>query len=231
MDMPKAEQMNLKRDLHIPTQVKDQDLVARRRRQIVDGAVPLFIEKGFHKTTTREIAGAVGFSIGSLYEYVKTKEDVLFLVCEAIHAEMEKGVADALAHASGAREELGEMIREYFLVCDRLNRHILLIYHEVQSLPAIMRRKVMENDVRITELFKTPLKRLMDVGILRPMSDERLDLMAHNIVIWGHMWAFRGWQLAKQYTIEEYIDLQTAFILDGCANGTIRAQGERNETR
>ena len=34
------------------------DLVERRRRQIADAAVNLFIEKGFHKTTTRQIAKA-----------------------------------------------------------------------------------------------------------------------------------------------------------------------------
>ncbi len=51
----------------IPTQIKDPALVKRRRLQIVEAAVKLFIEKGFHKTTTRQIARASGFSIGSLY--------------------------------------------------------------------------------------------------------------------------------------------------------------------
>ena len=36
----------------VPTQVKNKDLVAIRRRQIVDAAVELFAAKGFHKTTT-----------------------------------------------------------------------------------------------------------------------------------------------------------------------------------
>jgi AcrR family transcriptional regulator len=72
----------------IPTQIKDKALVARRRRQIVDAAVELFMQKGFHKTTTRQIAKAAGVSIGLLYEYISTKEDILYLVCEAIHVEM-----------------------------------------------------------------------------------------------------------------------------------------------
>ena len=42
----------------VPTQVKDPELVKRRRLQIVDAAVELFIKKGFHKTTTRQIAQA-----------------------------------------------------------------------------------------------------------------------------------------------------------------------------
>ena len=53
--------------INIPTQIKNQDLVELRRRQIIDAAVQLFIEKGFHKTTTRQIARASGLSIGSLY--------------------------------------------------------------------------------------------------------------------------------------------------------------------
>ena len=69
---------------NVETQVKDTILVEQRRRQIVEAAVRLFIKKGFHKTTTREIAKVAGFSIGSLYEYIGSKEDVLFLVCDAI---------------------------------------------------------------------------------------------------------------------------------------------------
>ncbi len=45
----------------------------------------LFQEKGFHRATTREIAKAAGFSIGTLYEYIRTKEDVLYLVCDNIY--------------------------------------------------------------------------------------------------------------------------------------------------
>ena len=81
----------------VPTQIKDLDLVKQRRKQIIDASVKLFVENGFHKTTTRQIAKASGFSIGSLYEYVASKEDVLYLVCDAIHAEVEKSVADILS--------------------------------------------------------------------------------------------------------------------------------------
>ena len=48
----------------------------------------LFKEKGFHRTTTREIARHAGFSIGTLYEYIRTKEDILYLVCDSIYDEV-----------------------------------------------------------------------------------------------------------------------------------------------
>ncbi|WP_319523331.1 TetR/AcrR family transcriptional regulator [uncultured Desulfosarcina sp.] len=200
----------------IPTQVKNKALVAQRRRQIVDASVNLFIEKGFHKTTTRQIAKASGISIGSLYEYIATKEDVLYLVCDAIHAEIERGVADALKRARNGRNPLAEVIREYFMVCHRMNDHILLIYQETQSLPNKYQRAVLENEIRITGIFTGVLAKLIESGELPRISPRQLDLVAHNISVLGHMWTFRRWFLANHYSIDEYIDFQTRSILGMC---------------
>jgi AcrR family transcriptional regulator len=201
---------------NIPTQVKNQDLVQRRRRQIVDAAVELFIQNGFHKTTTRQIAKAAGVSIGSLYEYVASKEDVLYLVCDAIHAEMQRGMAEAMQRVANQGNPLAEVVRAYLLVCDRMNDHILLIYQETQSLPHKWRRVVLENEVRITGLFTRALTQLMADGKIPLLSETAMDLIAHNIAVIGHMWTFRRWFLSRHFTIEDYIRHQTAFILNMC---------------
>ena len=197
---------------NIETQVKNPELVQRRRREIVDAAVPLFIDKGFHKTTTREIAAATGFSIGLLYEYVRSKEDVLYLVCEAIHGEVERGVDEALKGHTRGRDALAGMIRAYFEVCHRMNDHILLIYQETQSLPPHWRKRVLENEVRLTGLFVNALARIGGHGDLPRLTEKSIELMAHNITVLGHMWTFRRWFLARHYSIEDYISLQTDFI-------------------
>ena len=197
----------------VPTIVKNPELVELRRQQIVDAAVQLFIRKGFHKTTTRQIAGQAGISVGSLYEYVASKEDVLYLVCEAIHGEVERGVASALKRSTGGRQALAEVIREYFLVCDRMSDHILLIYKETQTLPAQWRKRILENEVRITGLFVEVLAQLFSSGDLPRLSEHSIELLAHNISVMGHMWTFRRWFLARHYSIEDYIRLQTDFLL------------------
>ena len=197
----------------VPTQVKNPDLVERRRQQIVEAAAKLFIAQGFHKTTTRQIARAAGFSIGSLYEYVASKEDVLYLVCEFIHLEVERGVAEAMQRTTVGKEVLAEVIREYFLVCHRMSDLILLIYQETRSLPAVWRNRVLENELRITGVLVEVLAGLSDGGDLPSMNSEKLELVAHNITVLGHMWTFRRWYLARHYSIEDYIRVQTDFII------------------
>ena len=197
----------------VPTQVKNPDLVERRRRQIVDAAAKLFIAQGFHKTTTRQIARAAGVSIGSLYEYVASKEDVLYLVCEFIHQEVERGVAEAMLRTTGGKEVLAEVIREYFLVCHRMSDFILLIYQETRSLPVVWRKRVLENELRITGVLVEVLAGLIHGGDLPPMTSDKLEMVAHNITVLGHMWTFRRWYLARHFSIEDYIRVQTDFII------------------
>ncbi len=205
----------------IPTQIKDERLVARRRRQIVDASVELFMAWGFHKTTTRQIASTAGISIGLLYEYITTKDDILFLVCEAIHAEMHAAVTEALDRTEKGVHPLAVAIREYFLVCHRLSDHIVLIYQEMHSLPVNWRNKVMENEEKITDLFVNVLEGLIQKRSLPKLEMGVINLAAHNISVLGHMWAFRRWMLSNRYTIDEYIKIQTSFILTLMSNSQV----------
>jgi len=197
----------------VVTNIKNKELVKERRSQIVDGAVRLFIKHGYHKTTTRALARETGMSIGALYEYISTKDDVLYLVCIAIHAEVEEGVKQALAKPTVGREALAEVIREFFLVCNRMSDHVLLMYQVTQFLPPKWQTKVLEAEMRITNLFVEAMRELRDLGKLPQLDDDTINLMGHNISVLGHTWAFRRWYFAKNFTIDQYIEQQTSFIM------------------
>ncbi len=51
----------------MPTDTNDpiqQQLIAARRKQILDAAVRVFADKGFHRATIRDIAQAAGIADG-----------------------------------------------------------------------------------------------------------------------------------------------------------------------
>ncbi len=197
----------------VVTHIKNKKLVKERRSQIVDAAVKLFIKFGYHKTTTRALAKETGMSIGSLYEYVSTKDDVLYLVCIAIHSEVEQGVKEALKNPAQGKAALAEVIRQFFLVCNRMSDHILLIYQVTQFLPEKWQTKVLEAELRITNLFIEAMHELRTSGNLPDLDDDTINLIGHNISVMGHTWAFRRWYFARHFTIDQYIDQQTEFIM------------------
>ncbi len=202
----------------VVTQIKNQELVIERRRQIVDAAVKLFIKHGYHKTTTRLLAKATGLSIGTMYDYISTKEDVLYLVCMAIHSEVEQGVKEALARPLKGKEALAEVIREYFLVCNRMSDHVLLMYQVTHFLSPKWQNIVLEAEIGITNLFIEAMQQIKNKGTLQELDDDTISLIGHNISVIGHTWAFRRWYFAKHFTIDKYIEQQTDFIMSYLAH-------------
>lgn len=198
---------------NIPSLVKDQKLVEKRREQIVEAAVELFISKGFHKTTTREIARASGFSIGTLYEYIESKEDVLYLVCDAIHTEVEKKMEEAMVESRTGAETLRHAIKGLFKVMDEVDDKVLLIYQEIKSLPSEPMQYVLRREEQITQVFERMLQKGIADGSLQ-LDPESVKLMAHNIVVFGEMWTFRRWALRKHYTLDQYVEMQTSLLLN-----------------
>ena len=68
----------------IETIIKDHALIEKKRQIIIKAANKLFIKKGFHKTTISEIAKESGLTPGTIYNYIREKEDILFLLHEEI---------------------------------------------------------------------------------------------------------------------------------------------------
>ncbi len=68
----------------------------RRRHQIFNASVHLFMEQGFQETSMQEIARAAGMGKSSLYDYFKNKDEILYWVAaDEIYdlTELAKGIA------------------------------------------------------------------------------------------------------------------------------------------
>ncbi|MCM3709309.1 TetR/AcrR family transcriptional regulator [Sporosarcina luteola] len=203
--------MQAKRE--VKSSVKDESLIEKRRKQIIDGAVQLFKEKGFHRATTREIAKAAGFSIGTLYEYIRTKEDVLYLVCDSIYNEVQSRLS-TLMDQEGNVEGMRMAIDSYFHLIDDMSDEFVVMYQESKSLPKDALQYVLKKEMEMVALFKNLLQACVRSGELR-IGEEEVDMAAHHVVVQGQMWAFRRWALRDTYTIEQFISVQTDQLFKG----------------
>ncbi|MCM3093931.1 MULTISPECIES: TetR/AcrR family transcriptional regulator [unclassified Cytobacillus] len=198
----------------VQASVKDERLVKKRRDQMIKGAVTLFIQKGFHRTTTREIAKASGFSIGTLYEYIRTKEDVLYLVCDSIYDQVAERLQKGLDTKKGTLESLKQGIADYFKVVDEMQDEVLVMYQEVKALTKDALPYVLKKEIEMVGMFEHVITLCVENGEL-DLPEEKIKMIAHNIFVQGQMWAFRRWSLQKMYSIEEYIQLQTNLLFQG----------------
>ncbi|MBS4223456.1 TetR/AcrR family transcriptional regulator [Lederbergia citrea] len=201
----------MKREIH--ASVKDEQLIKKRRSQMIRGAVSLFKQKGFHRTTTREIAQASGFSIGTLYEYIRTKEDVLYLVCDSIYEEVSERLG-RMDLDKGTLASLKIGISHYFKVMDDMQDEVLVMYQEAKALSPEALPYVLKKELEMVGMFEQLINCCVEKGEL-DIGKEHQQLLAHNIFVQGQMWGFRRWALKKAFSIDDYIKLQTDLLFSG----------------
>ncbi|MFE0900749.1 TetR/AcrR family transcriptional regulator [Streptomyces smyrnaeus] len=82
-------------------------------RRLLLGAVQAFAQRGFHATTTRDIAGRAGMSPAALYIHYKTKEELLFHISRVGHERSVAVLEEAVEGAADSAERLAHAVRAF----------------------------------------------------------------------------------------------------------------------
>jgi TetR/AcrR family transcriptional regulator, cholesterol catabolism regulator len=89
-----------------------------RWNEIVDAAATLFRQKGFVATSLEDIAGEVGMYKGSLYHYIKSKEDLLTAVVREPADQILADVRDVAGQDMSPSEKIRRITRSLLRVLD-----------------------------------------------------------------------------------------------------------------
>lgn len=182
----------------LSTTVKDPDLVDARRAVIAAAAMDLAKRSGFAHTTTRSIAAGAGINIATMYQYFRSKEDILFYVCrknfEAIEAVTALGGEDPVAEL---RSRFFNLIR----VADVRQMEITFVYQESHTLRDEYLREVKSWDECAVDNVEEPLKAAVAAGLA---DLDRTRVAARQMVETGYAWANKNWALRAFVTSDEY---------------------------
>lgn len=66
-----------------------EQLIAARRNQILDGAAKVFAEKGFHPATIKDVAREVGIADGTIYNYFDSKTALLLAIFDRMRVSVQ----------------------------------------------------------------------------------------------------------------------------------------------
>jgi len=82
------------------------DVTDERKPQIINAALRVFTRKGYHSATIPEIAAEAGLSVGGLYWYFKSKDDVVTAILAQLFEADLAALAILLAEERPAAERL-----------------------------------------------------------------------------------------------------------------------------
>ncbi len=147
-------------------------LPTQKRRQVISAAARLFATKGFHSASVNDIAASAGVSVGFLYSYFDSKEDIF----EAVFLEATQIIADvqteALSQGGTCRDKLKALIVSSLLVARR-NSPFVEVYMSL-SAPG-MEQFAKRFAPMLEEIGLLLYKKILDEGIASGEIRSDLD--------------------------------------------------------
>lgn len=200
------------RPRRIKTATKNEDLVRERRELLVQAAISVFLEKGFHNATVRDIGRAARMTQGTIYNYVRSKDDILYMVCDRIVSEYQDQARQAVNTSHGPVDRVRSAVRAVSEVMYRHRREILLIYQdshllEPRSLRVILAR--VEEFIGMFERLITDAARELKIALPYP------HFSANILTFLPVMIALRGWSLRKELSQEQVVEQISEFLVRG----------------
>lgn len=189
-------------------QIKNKDLVKKRRAQILEAARRLFTKKGFAVTTVQDICEESGVNPGSLYDYVQNKDDILRLLFKEMMgdspAEREKFFPVA---------EINDLASLRIYVRDLINHSwtyrpdiLSLAYQETRFLDSQTKRQVLASDHDLIGVVAAKIEK----GLGRKPDPQRLWVAASLLVFLLAFKPLKGWttrDMPPEAVLETTVDM------------------------
>jgi len=196
----------------IPTTIKNPERVAHRRTELIEVATRMFLERGFHNTSIRDIVRACSFNVASLYMYVSSKEDILYLVAQDLMNNISLKLSDTILDPDSPERSLEIGFANYCQIANRFRRPIRLLYREVGFLPPEPRAKVLATVSDVVTYFEKIIDHGIEAGIFRKLPAR---LAALDVMFIAHMIALHTREVRMITDLDDYINFQIESIFSG----------------
>lgn len=190
---------------------KNKHLVEERQQQIANAALKLFAKKGYHNTTVRDIAELSKISTGSIYDYVKNKEDILFLVSQNFFENLKKEVEKALRGLQDPLMKLKAAIEATLTVIDNFEEYVLITYRESKYFKKQDLMGIFKQEAFFIDIFLKIIEEGNRMGVFRVREPF---IVANLLTLMTHCWALKRYNL-KEYSLFNFKETLIELVLDG----------------
>jgi AcrR family transcriptional regulator len=188
-----------------------------RDAEVLEAAALVFARRGYASATVQDVADELGILKGSIYYYIRTKEDLLFRLLNGVHDEVDAVLAQ-VAEAEGLTplERLCEYVRRQTTYNLRNLVRIAVYYNDLDQLSDERRREPLLRR-RLHEDFVAELVR--DAQREGAIDDARDPRLLANNVFATIMWPYRWFKPRGRTKLEDVVESCVAFVRGGLTAG------------
>jgi AcrR family transcriptional regulator len=156
------------------TSVSEKDSPVTEQR-ILDAAIDLFFERGYHATTMRDIAAAVGIKAGSMYNHYAGKQEILLRICLDTSRALYEGALAALDGVDDVEDRLRAFVVYHVTFHTEIRKPCRVTDTQLHYLESENRATVVE----VRDAHEKLLRDILALGIKqRRWRSEDIHVMA-----------------------------------------------------
>lgn len=150
-------------------------------KQIIDAAIIVIAENGYHQSQVSKIAKQAGVADGTIYLYFKNKEDILISVFEEKMEVFADNLKEILKEDISASEKLYKMIENHFKVLAS-NKHLATVTQlELRQSNLALRLRINA----ILKNYLTLLDAILKEGIKNEEFENSVDIRLARQMVFG----------------------------------------------
>ncbi|MFS0645215.1 TetR/AcrR family transcriptional regulator [Siminovitchia sp. 179-K 8D1 HS] len=191
-------------------------------KQIIEAAVVVIAENGYHQAQISKIARQAGVADGTIYLYFKNKEDVLISVFREKMGMFVQKINEVAAGKETAAEKLLVMIQNHFQILSE-DRYLAIVTQlELRQSNKTLRFKINE----VLKEYLQVIDHILTVGKENGEFAADLDIRLARQMIFGTMdETATTWVLNEhKYDLVELAPKVHELILNGCKSKSSGSQ-------
>lgn len=190
---------------------REKEPIRRREADLYRNATSLFNKNGYASTSVRQICRAIGIRESSLYHYIRSKEELLYNICE--RSMLPSLEAIELIFKLNLRPDLKlqKMIETHIInIAKKSDQHSTML-KELRSLSLKNQRKIIKLRDRYEALFRKVITDCVKERIFRNLDVKITTLALLGMMNWLIHWYSEDGQLKSEDIARIFSDI----FLDG----------------
>lgn len=186
---------------------------AVRRNKIIQAALVIFAEKGFQETTISEISKAANVSEATVYEYFKTKEDLLFAIPEEITEDAYQEWVLILQYFRDTEGKIRAMVHGYMKLYMNNSHYTALIMLQLKANKNFLKTDAYKRVREVAGSLLCIIQDGVDKGVFRKNTDA---LLVRSMILGTIEHLCMRWQLLGESSdLIALVDPMMDIIFDG----------------
>lgn len=182
------------------------------RRLLLDSALQLFGEQGFHGTSVQEIVERAELTKGAFYHHFESKEDILGLIHDEFLDDQRQATERILEEFESPVDQLREVIRESVLSVARYRLQVAVFFQERRYLTGERAEEVKRKRDDLDRMLSAIVEDGVTRGVFDPAIVPRVAVFGVvGMSAWVHQW-FRD---EGSITADQVADQLAALALGG----------------